>query len=405
MTTLRVVVTGVGVVSPLGIGKEVFGRSIMSGLSGISRANLFDTDSFKSKTAGEVKDFNPENIIGKEGLRVLDRSTKLLCCALRLGLDDAKFLITDDNSRQVGIAVGNTFGSLKSISDFDKVALIDGPKYVNPSIFPNTVINAQVSQAAIRFNIKGFNVTISTGFTAGVDAIAYAANAIRLGRKKMVIAGGVEELSAQAYAGFYKAGCLAGSKEGGVELSCPFDARRNGLVLAEGAAVLILEELTSARERGAKIYAEVKGSSNCFAPVALGLKVAMSEAVSRSDIGVNDVDCILAAANSTEYIDSAESSAIKGLFAERSKDIAVSSVKSIIGESFSASGAMQAVSAIESISAEMVPPTMNYSQSDLECNLKYVLGSAQRRSVDNVLINAASREGFNASMVLSRLAG
>ena len=400
-TIPKVVITGLGIISSNSSpGKESFGEAIFRGISGIKPIALFDTSEFKAKAAGEVNPFVPEDILGKAGLRTQDRSTKMLSCAVRLSLDDAKLAINEENARNIGIAVGNTLGSLQSICDFDRVALKEGPQYVNPSLFPNTVINAQASQSAIRFNIKGFNATISTGFTAGLDAVSYASNLIRLGRKKMVLAGGVEELSLQTFIGFYRAGCLAGLKDSSLELSCPFDKRRNGIVLGEGSAIVVLEELSFALKRKAHIYAELKGFGACIDSNAQGIERAMRLALERACMEAREIDFICAGANSGVQSDSFEAAAIKKVFGSR--PVRVSALKSMLGECYSASGALQLVAAALSVEKGKIPPTINYCQKDPLCDLSVVASEAQSGKVNNVLINAFGPDGCNSSLIISR---
>lgn len=408
----RVVVTGVGVISPNShMGKDAFGKAIFNGDCGIKPISLFDTSGFCVHTAGEISDFRPEKVLGEQGLRVLDRSTKLLCSAALFSLQDAHIEVTEDNSRKIGIVAGNTLGSLKSICDFDNVAIKEGPQYVNPSLFPNTIINAQVSQTCIRLNIKGFNATISTGFSAGLDAISYAANFIRLGRGKIILAGGVEELSWQIFLGFYKAGCLAGLKKDAVELSCPFDRRRNGVILGEGSCVLVLEELESALERNAHIYAEIKGYGTSFEVCRMdknnhndyGLMEAMQSALNKAGIGPEEVDYICAGANSTQKADALEASCIKEVFSCYRDKLPVGSIKSMTGECFSASGAFQAAAGICAIEKQMIPPMVNYEEKDQSCGLSYVNKEAVPAEINHVLVNAFSPGGCNSSLIISKV--
>jgi len=199
----RVVITGTGILTCNGKGKEEYWNALKAGQTGYKPIALFDTSQFKVDEAGEISDFDPSEYLGKKGLRSLDRNTKLLVSAAKLAIDDSQFQITEENTDDVGVSVGSTLGSIKSISDFDEVTLKEGPRYNNPALFPNTVINAAASQVSIWHNIKGFNTTISTGFTASLDAMQYAYDFIQFERAKVVFAGGVEEMSYQTYFGFY----------------------------------------------------------------------------------------------------------------------------------------------------------------------------------------------------------
>ncbi|MFZ2357132.1 MAG: beta-ketoacyl-[acyl-carrier-protein] synthase family protein [Candidatus Omnitrophota bacterium] len=404
----KIVITGIGAIGSNGIGKDAFIEAIFKGVSGIKPITLFDTSSFKVKTAGEIKDFTPQDFLGNKGLRTLDRSTKLIASATKLALDDTALAITEENTQDIGFVAGNTLGSVNSICEFDKDTLIEGPQYVNPALFPNTVINSPASQAAIRFNIKGFNTTISTGFSASLDAVKYAVDFLRLGRAKVVLAAGVEELCVQVFLGFLKTGFLAGLSKGKPEISCPFDKRRNGIILGEGSGVLVLEGLEHALARKAKIYAEITGFGqgfdsyriNKYNPSGYGIKKAMGAALEDANLGENDIDYISSAANSTQEADRIESFAIKDIFGHQ---VAVSSIKSMIGECFSATGILQLISAIGAIDKQMIHPTINYQEKDFDCDLNYVINKAIKQKIDNVLINAFGPSGCNASLIISRI--
>src|SRR6266508_3394717 len=188
----RIAITGIGVLSPIGIGREAYWEGLFQGKTGFRPVTLFDTSPFRVHVAGEITDFDALLFLGKKGLRDLDRSTRLICSAAKLAIDDSRIEITEDTTHSMGVSIGTTFGSLHSISQFDRSGLIEGPRAVNPSHFPNTVINSPASQVSIKFKIKGFNTTISTGFCASLDAVSYAADFIRLKRADVVLAGGVD---------------------------------------------------------------------------------------------------------------------------------------------------------------------------------------------------------------------
>jgi 3-oxoacyl-[acyl-carrier-protein] synthase II len=412
MIPTRVVITGLGVIASNGIGKDRFQEALFKGVSGIRPVSLFDTSQFKVKTGGEIENFEAADFLGSKGLRTLDRSTKLLNCAAKLALDDAKLDFSGADTSDVGVAVGSTLGSIRSIREFHQDAVKDGPRYVNPSLFPNTVINSPASQVSIRFKIKGFNITLSTGFSAGLDAVNYAAEFIRSGRARVALAGGVEEMCIETFFGFYRTGFLAGSSGEGPELSCPFDGRHNGVVFGEGTAILVLEGLDSAIKRNASIYGEVLGCGRGYDaynigrydPEGGGLKRAMRTALKKADVVPENIDYICAAANSAKEGDIIESKAIKDVFGVATKTN-ISSIKSMIGESFSASGAFQAAAAALAIEKQVIPATINYRQKDPECDLNYVANEARGCKVDNVLVNAFGPGGYNSSMVIARFNG
>jgi len=413
MAGKRIVITGLGIIASNGIGKAAFSEAIFAGVSGIKPVSLFDTSSLKVRTAGEVKDFSPQDFLGPKGLRTLDRSTKLIASAAKLALDDARLEISEANSSDIGVSIGNTLGSVNSITEFDKEAMLEGPYYVNPALFPNTVINSPASQVSIKFNIKGFNSTISTGFCASLDAISYGVDLLGSGKAKIVLAGAVEELCIQTCFGFYKTGCLAGLRQDSLELSCPFDKRRNGMVLGEGSAVLVLENLESALGRNAKIYAQVSGAGMGFDAYKTneynlrgdGLKRAMRMALENAGPEAQDIDYISSAANSTIAADLIETEAIKDVFGSKAGNAGVSSIKSMLGECYSASGAIQAVTAALAIEKQAIPPNINYQLKDERCDLDYVTNESRNCRVNNVLINAFGPSGCNSSLVISRFNG
>ena len=408
----RIVITGLGILSSVGIGKNEFWESLKGGISGIRPVTLFDTANLRSKLAGEIKDFDPEAILGTKGLRNFDRSTKLVLSASKLALDDAHITqpISEDQTDIFGVSLGSTMGSVWSISEFDKEGLREGPRSVNPALFPNTVINAPASQISIRFNIQGFNSTVSTGFCASLDAVYYAMNMIELYEYKAVLTGGVEELCEQTYKGFYKIGHLAGSRTGKEEINCPFDKRRNGIVLGEGACIFILEELEHARSRNAHIYSEVLGygtsfdpkSKNIYSPRAEGATRAIKLCLEDSGLKAEDIDYISATADSTLDCDAMETTAVKNVFGERAKKIPISSIKSMMGETFSASGAMNLAGSLGVFEYAFIPPTINYEKPDRRCDLDYVANEGRKAKVQKVLIDSFSPTGVNSSLAIGR---
>jgi 3-oxoacyl-[acyl-carrier-protein] synthase II len=405
----KIVITGIGVLSPIGISREAYWDGLFQGKTGFRPVTLFDTASFRVHVAGEITDFNALSFLGKKDLRNLDRSTRLISSAAKLAIDDSKLTVTENNTHSIGVSIGTTFGSLHSISQFDRSGLIDGPRFVNPSHFPNTVINSPASQVSIRYKIKGFNTTISTGFCASLDAVSYAADFIKLNRADVVLAGGVEELCEETFLGFHKLGCLSGVN-GSEPICCPFDARRNGLILSEGAAVLVLENEQHARQRGAAILATVLGCGNAFDPAAdftfsqagQGLKNAIVQALHDADLKAGDIDAICACANSTKGLDRMETKVIKDVFGEYALSIPVSSIKSMVGESFSASGALSLAAAVGALQKGFVPPTVNYQERDLECDLDYVPGKARQKQMQNILVTSADPYGQNAAVIVGR---
>lgn len=403
----RVVITGIGVLSSIGQGKDAYWEALRRGATGFRPITLFDTAPFRVKNGGEIADFDALAYLGKKGLRDLDRSTRLVCSAAKLALDDSGLIVSDDSSRSIGVAVGTTFGSLHSIAQFDRSGLIEGPRFVNPSHFPNTVINSPASQVSIRFTIKGFNTTLSTGFCAGLDALSYAADFIRLGRADAVLAGGVEELCEETFRLFHELGYLSGMS-GADPVSRPCDAGRDGFVLSEGAAMLILEDEAYAVKRGADIMAVVLGCGNAFDPEAdstferagRGLNTAIAQALEEAGVRPKDVGYVCSCANGTPGLDRMEARVLKEIFGEDARQVPVSSIKSMIGETFSASGALAAAAAAGAIRQGFIPPTVNHRQADPLCALDIAPNAARSQAVKTALVTAADPYGQNSALVL-----
>ncbi|MDD5422836.1 MAG: beta-ketoacyl-[acyl-carrier-protein] synthase family protein [Candidatus Omnitrophica bacterium] len=412
MAKKRIVITGLGVLASTGIGKADFWNGLKEGRSGMKPVSLFSTENLRSKMAGEITGFDAASILGPKGLRNMDRTTLLVLCASKLALDDANiaYPIPEDDTDIYGVSLGSTMGSVWSISEFDKTSLREGPRAVNPALFPNTVINSPASHISIKFNIQGFNSTISTGFSSSLDAIYYAMTMMELYDYKVVLTGGVEELCEQTYKGFHKIGHLAGSRPGKLEVNCPFDKRRNGIVMGEGACITVFEELEHAQDRNAHIYAEVLGygtsfdpdSKNIYSPKAVGATEAIKSCLGDANLDVKDIDYISASANSTLDCDVMETIAIKHIFGHGAYEIPVSSIKSIIGETFSAGGAMSLGGGLGVLDNNFISPTINYKNPDKRCDLNYVPNIGKYERLDNILINSFSPSGVNSVLAVGR---
>jgi len=407
MTVERIVVTGVGVVSALGAGREAFWRSLTAGASGLRPLSLFPVKSGGSRLAGEIAEFSPGPFIGTKGIRHFDRTALLLACAAKLALEDAGIRgSAADPARDdgIGIAVGSTFGTIGSIAAFDTEALREGPSYVNPMEFPNTVLNAPASRVSILFGVTGPNATISTGEASGLDALGYATDFLRLGRARAMLAGGVFGLGEDVHRGFAGARALSGS-EGGEELCAPFDRRRNGIVLGEGSCLLFLEPLEHARARGARIYGEIAGYASAFRargsdPVTSGRR-AIHAAIERAHALPSDSWCVFGGANSTPAGDRLEAQTLRAAFDGGAACPPVSAIKSMSGECLDASGALQAAAALLALTEQVVPPTINHRVTDEECDVDCVPNAARRMKVTHALVTASSSAGHCSALVLS----
>lgn len=408
----RIVITGIGVVSPIGIGKDDFWNSLEKGISGIKSISLFDTSAYPSQRAGEISGFNPAQYLGKKGLRTLDRSTLLLAVAGHLAKEDASFHVTETGTYDTGIVTGTSMGSVSSISEFDKTALVEGPSCVNPALFPNTVINSPSSHVGIMTDIRGLNATICSGFCSALDAVIYGCDSIVFNRASTILAGAVEELCHQTFLGFLKSGCLAGGKSDENETaedSMPFDKRRNGLVLGEGAGVLILEDLEHAKARNAGIYGEILGFGRAFDagapanghnPKADGAADAMNKALKNAHLDPDCIDLICASANSSPAGDRTEVNAVKRVFGNRAKEIPVTAIKSMTGEGFSLSGSLQLMAALLALNKGIIPPTINHHEPDPKCDIDCVPNTCRYGTVRNAMVNSFSPHGNNVSVLI-----
>ena len=403
----RIVITGIGVISPNGIGKEAFWKALKDGRSGIKPITIFNPSFYKCKLAGEVSDFSAEQFLGSKGLQHLDRATKLVCSAAKLALEDSKLQITEENSEDIGVVTGTTL-SFWSIAEMTREIVEDGPQFTTAGFFAGTTFNSASSQISIRYNIKGFNTTISTGYTASMDALKYAVSFIQLNRAKAILVAGVEGLTFASFTGFYKIGFLAGIN--GEEISCPFDKRRNGIILGEAAVVLMIEDEEHARARNARIYAELAAIENCFYafratkydPQARGIKKTMRKALHSAQMHEEDIDYISASANSVGQQDMLETLAIKEVFNIYASKIPVSAIKSMVGENVSAGGILQIAAAIGSLHKSFIPPTMNYQDRDPLCDLDYVVNQSRNMEIENILINNFGPGGNNATAIIKK---
>lgn len=406
----RLVITGISILSPLGLNKNDFWNNLTNGVSGIKDVTLFDVSRYKSKKAGEISGFDAREFLGKKGIRHIDRTSLLASSAAKLVMDDAKICPEIYREEDLGIVIGSTYGSIDSISSFDLEALKEGPSFVNPMEFPNTVLNAPASRASIFCKATGLNSTISTGVTSGLDAIIYASDFLRLNRVKAVLAGGVYGLTPDIFWGAYRSGILSGSRGESKEISAPFDKRRNGFIIGESAALLVIERLEDAQQRGAKIYAEIKGYGNTFNPKKREHDVINTEegvrcislAMREAKLNRDDISYISACANSSNTGDMMETKIIKDYFGSLANKVPISAIKSMTGECLDASGAMQCVASIMAINKSMIPPTINYQEKDDECDLDYVPNKNRTLEVNNVLINAFSDTGNISSIIISK---
>lgn len=410
MTGNRVVITGLGAISPLGDSPARLHDSLCKGRSAIKPIKLFSTAGLGCPLGGEIADFDPRKYLGQRNLRPLDRTSRLVASAAQLALEDAGWSIEMRNVQEVGLVLGTMFCSLHTISEFDRRALEAGPAYASPMDFSNTVINAAAGQTAIVHNLRGVNTTISTGVTSGLEAISYATELIRLGRARALLAGGADELCFESFYGFDRAGLLCRSDNSTGDFPIPFDTRRNGSALGEGAGLLMLEDVELARERGAKILGEVVGhgsSYDCSRGRESRLSVeaivsAIRQAMSDAFLLPHEIDCLSASANGSQVGDQHESEGVFAGLNGQTHKLPVTAIKSMLGETLGASGPMQAVSLLETMRDGVLPgiPQLNEVEDDFP--LTMARSESQKADVINGLINSIGFDGHCCSLILSR---
>ncbi len=409
--TRRVVVTGIGLVTPLGTGIEKTWKALCAGESGITRITRFDPIDHPSQIAGEVKDFDPTAFIEKKEIKKMDLFIHYAVGAGLMAMDDAGLKITRENSNRVGVYIGSGIGGLGSIEYYHKVLQEKGVDRVSPFFIPMTIINLASGQVAIRLGARGPNSCAVTACATGNNCIGDALRLIQRGDADAMVAGGAEAaVTPLGLAGFGAARALSRRNDDPPRASRPFDRDRDGFVLAEGSGVLVLEELDFARGRGARVYAEVVGygmtadAYHITAPPddGEGAVRCMELAIKDAGVSKDDVGYINAHGTST-FADKIETQAIKDVFGERAYRIPVSSTKSMTGHLLGAAGGVEAAFSVLAIHRGVLPPTINLDHPDPECDLDYVPGHARETSVQVVLSNSFGFGGVNACLLFKRL--
>ena len=381
----RICITGIGVVSPIGIGKEEFLLSLKKGRSGIEEIKEFDTHSSRSKKGGMIRSFHPKEFIPANKIRRLDRASQFAIAASKLALADAKFSVTRENSSRVGVVLGSGFCGLSSSEEFHRGQVLKGFLDLNPMLFPNTVPNAPSSYVSIELGIQGVNSTLVQSFCTAEAAIIFACDQLQKRRVDLVLTGGVDELSEFLFRGFSELHLLA-TDLGHGEKSCPYDNTRNGLVLGEGAGLLVLEREGHARSRGGRIYGYILG----YSLVGKSSKGDPSEDLERSikmtlkGVERSSIDYLSGAGNSSKGLDALEAKGVKRAFQTRSFQIPVSSIKSMTGEAIS-SGGIRMVADVLSMENGFIPPILNYLKPDPACDLRYVIDQRLDREIKTFL--------------------
>ncbi len=410
----RVVVTGIGLVIPNGIGVRTAWANICEGKSGIGPITRFDPTGFETKIAGEVKGFNPELYIDKKEIKKMDLFIQYAIAATQEAMEDAQLTITPENRERIGVIVGTGLGGLPNIERCHQVLLERGPSRITPFFIPMVIANLASGQIAIRFGAKGPNTCVVTACATGAHCIGDAFRAIVYGDADAIIAGGTEaNITPLTFGGFNAMKALSTRNEEPEKACRPFEKNRDGFVVAEGAGILILEELEFALKRGAKIYAELVGygyTGDAYhitapSPDGDGAIRCMRMAINDAGLKPEEIDYINAHGTSTPLNDLTETMAIKAVFGSRAKSIPISATKSMTGHLLGAAGSTEAIFTILSIHEGILPPTINYEEPDPECDLDYVPNVARRQPIRTAISNAFGFGGTNATLVFKKFSG
>jgi len=407
----RVVVTGIGLVTPCGIGTDNVWNNILSGKSGIGPITRFNTDRFDTKFAGEVKDFNPEDYIQPKEVKKMDLFIHYALAAAHIAVKDAGLDMGKEDPERVGVVVGTGLGGLPTIEKYHSVLLERGPGRITPFFIPMLIANEAPGHIAIQHGMKGPNLCIVTACATGAHSIGDACRIIQYGDADVMVAGGSEaNLTPLTVGGFNAMKALSTRNNDPMKASRPFDRDRDGFVVAEGSGIIILEELEHAKKRGARIYAEMAGygyngdayhiTAPC--PDGDGFIRCMRMALRDAHISPDHVDYINAHGTSTKLNDYIETLAIKEVFKAKAYRIPVSSTKSMTGHLLGAAGAVEAVFSILSIRDQVCPPTINYENPDPECDLDYVPNTARKCTINTVVSNGFGFGGTNSTLVFRR---
>ncbi|GBD99797.1 3-oxoacyl-[acyl-carrier-protein] synthase 2 [bacterium BMS3Abin07] len=414
MANRRVVVTGLGLTTPLGTGVEKSWRSLLEGKSGIGNITQFDASDFPVRIAGEVPDFNPEQYIEFKEIKKMDRFIHLALAASDMAVEDSGLVINEDNAERVGVVIGSGIGGLPAIEHYHNVLLEKGPRRISPFFIPMLIINLASGHVSMRYGAKGPNSAVATACATGTHAIGDAFKLIQRGAADTVIAGGTEAvITPLAVAGFASMKALSTRNDEPEKASRPFDSKRDGFIMGEGSGIVVLDLLENALERNAGIYAEVIGygmTGDAYhmttpSPGGEGQARCITAAINDAGIDPSDVSYINAHGTSTKFNDEYETAAIKKVFADHAYRIPISSTKSMTGHLLGAAGGVEAVISILSIVNDIVPPTINYENRDPACDLDYVPNEARELPVNCVLSNSFGFGGTNACLLFRKYSG
>lgn len=405
----RVVITGMGVVTPIGNDVSTFWANIKKGICGIDFIKSFDTTDFKVKIAAEVKDIEKQNILDYKETKRMDRYTQLAMLAADEAIRNAD-LNNNPSKNNWGVIIGTGIGGFSTVEKENEKILTKGPKKVSPLFIPMAISNIASASIAIKYGLRGICESVVSACASGASAIHYAYRLLQQGMAPVILCGGTEAaITPLALAGFTSMGALCSHNEP-ERASIPFDARRSGFVMGEGAGIIVMETLENARQRGVKIYAELIGCGvTCDAyhitapdPEGEGGATAMQNAIKEGDIAPSDVSYINAHGTSTLYNDLCETKAIKSVFTDNAYSIPISSTKSMTAHMLGAAGAVEAIVCIKAMMDSFIPPTIGLEESDPECDLDYVPNQGRERELNYSLSNSFGFGGHNVSLLFKR---
>ncbi len=408
----RVVVTGLGIVSPIGIGKNAFLESLKSGKSGISKITLFDPSDLSVQIAGEVKNFNPEDYFDRKEIRRLDRVQQFAYVASKEAIEDSGIDLKNEDLERIGVYVTSGVGGLTSVGEQYKILMEKGPRRVSPFFITQMIVDAIPAYIAMRFGFKGATLSAVAACASATQTIGEAMLAVERGDMDVIVAGGADAaVTKMGVAAFASMRALSKRNDSPETASRPFDKTRDGFVMGEGAGILILESYEHATKRGAHIYAELSGygattdayHTTAPDPTVSQIKRAMTLALKRAQVNEDEVNYINAHGTSTPLNDKYETLAIKEVFKEHAYKIPVSSTKSMIGHLLGASGAAESVATVLTIDQGIIFPTINYKEKDPDCDLDYVPNVARKQNVRVALKNSLGFGGHNVSLIFKKV--
>ncbi|SHD75510.1 beta-ketoacyl-ACP synthase II [Schnuerera ultunensis] len=407
----RVVITGLGAVTPIGIGRDKYWNSLFRGKSGIDYITRFDTEKYDTKIGAEIKDFSPEDFMDRKEARRMDRFTQYAMAGTSLALEDGDIKLEKLDRERIGVVIGSGIGGMETLEKEHSKLLERGPKRVSPLFIPMMISNMAPGQISMVYGIKGPSFAITTACASSTHAIGESFRMIQRGIADLIITGGSEgAITPISLAGFNSMKALSTRNEEPTKASRPFDKERDGFVIGEGAGILILEELNHALDRGATIYGEIIGygaTSDAYHitapdPEAGGAKRAMELALKDGKIHFSNIDYINAHGTSTYYNDKLETLAIKKAFKEHAYNLAISSTKSMTGHLLGAAGGIEAIATILAIKEGIIPPTINYENPDESCDLNYTPNTLIKRDIKYAISNSLGFGGHNASILLKK---